>query len=123
MPEIGFNSSRKELRLVGTDWRNDMKMVSKGHPGEFNAFFRRSEDFPENFSIGLSYDPKDGSGEITLLRCNGPHGVFNGTFDPTHPHWGYHIHKNLCTVASLEGLSVFNPTEPAQASDQASLSD
>ena len=70
-----------------------MRLASSKHPGEFAAFFRRSEDFPENFSIGISYDPKDGSGEIILLRCNGQHGVFNGTFDPRHPHWGYHIHR------------------------------
>jgi len=70
-----------------------MKLLSEGRPGEFAAFLRRSDDFPENFSIGLIYDPKDGSGEVTLLRCNGQHGVFNGTFDPQHPHWGYHIHK------------------------------
>lgn len=56
-------------------------------------FLRRSDDFPENFSIGLVYDPKDGSGEITLLRCNGQHGVFNGAFNPNHSHWGYHIHR------------------------------
>jgi hypothetical protein len=53
-PKQVSTPQRKELRLVGADWRNDMKMVSKGRPGEFNAFFRRSEDFPENFSIGLS---------------------------------------------------------------------
>jgi hypothetical protein len=48
-----------------------------------------------NFSIGLTYHPKDGRPEITLLRCNGPHGEFNGTMggsDPAHPHWSSHIH-------------------------------
>ncbi len=70
-----------------------MKLIAEGRPGEFAAFLRRSDDFPENFSIGLLYDPKDGSGELTLLRCNGQHGIFSGTFDPKHPHWGYHIHR------------------------------
>jgi hypothetical protein len=69
---------RRELRLAGAHWRNDMKLVSVKVDGEFSAFIRRSDDFPENFSIGLNYDPKDGSGEITLIRCNGQHGVFGG---------------------------------------------
>lgn len=84
---------KRERRLVGADWRNDMRLVSAEHAGDFAVFLRQSEDFPENFSIGLVYDAKDGTGEITLLRCNGQHGVFSGTFDPAHPHWGYHIHR------------------------------
>ena len=83
---------KRDLRLVGAHLRKDMKLVGVNVDGEFSVFFRRSEDFPENFSIGLIYDPKDGSGEIVLVRCNGQHGVFGGTFDPNHPHWGYDIH-------------------------------
>ena len=67
--------------------------MSSRYPGKFRAFFRQSYDFPENFSVGLAYDPNDGMGETVLLRCNGQHGVFNGSFDPAHPHWGYHIHR------------------------------
>lgn len=68
---------KRELKLVGADWRNNMTLVASGRAGEFRVFFRRSEDFVEAFSVGLCYDPKDGSGEITLLRCNGPHGGSN----------------------------------------------
>jgi hypothetical protein len=41
------------------------------------------------------YRPKDGRQEVTLVRCNGQHGAYNGSssFDPDHPHWGYHIHR------------------------------
>ncbi len=59
----------------------------------FRAFLRRNEDFPENFSIGLVFLPGDGSGELTLLRCNGPHGTTNESFDPDHPHVDYHVHR------------------------------
>ncbi len=54
---------------------------------------RRSEDLPENFSIGLVFLPMDGSGELMLLRCNGPHGEYNDNFDPAHPHWDFHVHR------------------------------
>jgi hypothetical protein len=52
-----------------------------------------------------------------LLRCNGPHGVFNGTFDPTHPHWGYHIHE-ATEAAVATGLKPekYATSTPAYAS-------
>lgn len=85
----------KNLRLNGADWRNEAKMVATdGTKGTFSMFMRKNEDFPENFSIGLTYRPDDGTSEITLLRCNGKHGVFNGSgSDPNHPHFDFHIHK------------------------------
>ena len=105
---------RRDMRLAGAHWRNDMKLVAEKVDGEFQVFIRRSDDFPENFSIGLTYDPKDGRGEITLIRCNGQHGVFGGTFDPNHPHWGYHIHR--ATEASIvAGLRPENHAESTAA--------
>ena len=86
---------KRITKLEGANFRNDCKLIaSNGIAGEFGVFMRQNEDFPENFSVGLRYLPKDGRPEITLLRCNGQHGVFNSQgFDPTHPHWEYHIHK------------------------------
>ncbi|MBM3753477.1 MAG: hypothetical protein FJW38_05815 [Acidobacteria bacterium] len=84
---------KRDLKPAGAHSRNDMRLVASGLDGEFTAFMRRSIDFPENFFIGLIYDPKNGTGEITLIRCNGLHGVFGGSFDPDHPHWGNHIHR------------------------------
>jgi hypothetical protein len=73
---------------------NDAKLVASNEvAGEFLVFMRRNEDFPENFSIGLIYQPNDGSGEVVLLRYNGPHGSFNGgSGRASHPHWDYHVH-------------------------------
>ena len=68
-----------------------LKSVDGKH--EFKVFMRRNEDLPENFSVGLIFLPMDGSGELQLLRCNGPHGVFNGNFDTAHPHYDFHVHR------------------------------
>lgn len=85
---------KKEMKLFGAHWRNDAKLAaSDSLPGEFAMFMRKNEDFPENFSIGLIYNPHDGRGEIVLLRCNGKHGEFNRSFDPAHPHSDFHIHR------------------------------
>jgi hypothetical protein len=85
----------KSLRLNGADWRNDAKLLAiDGTKGIFSMFMRKNEDFPEDFSIGLIYRPEDGTSEITLLRCNGKHGIFNGgSGNPSHPHFDFHIHK------------------------------
>lgn len=81
------------MRIEGAHARNDAKLLADNISGEFRMFMRRSEDFPENFSVGLIYHSADDRGDITLLRCNGKHGEYNGNFDPDHPHYDYHIHK------------------------------
>ena len=95
-PKTILEPPKRELKLVGADWRNDMVLAASSNDlkGRFPVFIRKNEDFPENFSIGLRYVPRDDRGEIILLRCNGPHGNYNGTeYDARHPHWDYHVHK------------------------------
>lgn len=55
----------------------------------FRAFIRFNIKFPENFSIGLDFNPKDEKGTICLLRCNGSHGENKQI--PLHE--SFHIHK------------------------------
>jgi hypothetical protein len=81
------------MRLDRGHFRNDMRLKSTDGNLEFRVFLRRSEDLPENFSIGLAFVPRDGTGEIVLLRCNGPHGSYNDSFDQDHPHWDFHVHR------------------------------
>jgi hypothetical protein len=58
---------------------------------EFGVFISRNMYFQENFSIGLTYDPKEEKGKFCLLRCNGLHGETINT-----PHHSYfHIHNVL----------------------------
>ena len=94
--EISEAPSR-EMRKDGAHLRNDAKMTATdGTNGFFALFVRQSSDFPENFSVGLCYHPLDGRPELGLLRCNGKHGQFNrgnNAFDPSHPHWHFHIHR------------------------------
>lgn len=54
----------------------------------FSGFMNQNIAFPENFSVGLVYKPKEEKGSITLLRCNGMHG---GTIQNPH-HAFCHIH-------------------------------
>lgn len=55
----------------------------------FSAFGRYNAMFPENFSVGLVFFPKDEKGSYEILRCNGQHGEHM-----MFPHHNYfHIHK------------------------------
>jgi len=71
-PKEVSDPPKREMRLERAHWRNDAKLIaSNGLQGDFVMFMRKNEDFPENFSIGLIYNPHDGQGEIPLFRCNG----------------------------------------------------
>jgi hypothetical protein len=73
-------------------FRNDMQLTSRDGTLAFSVFLRRNRDFPENFSVGLCYWPKDMGRPIHLLRCNGPHGDSNRARSQS-PHFAYHIHR------------------------------
>ena len=92
-PKVISEAPKKDFKSNGAHLQKDMRLISEGVNGDFSVFFRQSTEFPENFSIGLMYHPNDGRESITLLRCNGPHGEYNGKLDPNHPHWDFHVHK------------------------------
>jgi hypothetical protein len=92
-PKVVTEPPKKEMRFERGSKRNDMRLQSKDGEKDFSVFIRVNEKFPENFSIGLEYHPKDGRGSIILLRCNGPHGDFETPSGTPVPHTQYHIHK------------------------------
>ena len=59
------------MRLDGKMKRNDMTLKSTDGKHSFRAFLRQSEEFPENFSVGLVYQPGEEPGSFQLIRCNG----------------------------------------------------
>ena len=103
--------------------RKDMTLRSLDGEWRFSVFMRVNERFPENFSVGLIYDPRDEAGDLTLLRCNGPHGEHdplattgdyrNSPMEDPQPHFGYHIHRARADVinAGLAPLKFAELTE------------
>ena len=90
---------KRTMRLDGSHWRNDAGLLATdGTVGEFGVFMRRSEDFPENFSVGLKYRPGDGRDTITLIRCNGRHSPLNAPGPALHT--TFHVHR--ASEAALE---------------------
>jgi hypothetical protein len=95
---------RRELKEEVAYFRNDAKLESAdGDKGEFPVFLRKNTAFPENFSIGLVFNPQDGQSSIILLRLNGKHGSFNKSFDPEHPHCAFHVH--IATEEAIKARS------------------
>lgn len=85
---------RKEMKADRGSLRNDMQLESLDGKMGFAVFMRINERFPENFSIGLNFIPRDEPGSFCLLRYNGPHGEhINAPIEEDHPHFGYHIHN------------------------------
>ena len=82
---------RKEMKSERGYLRNDMALESPDGKHRFRVFMRQSEEFPENFSIGLDYFPGEDPGSFCMLRCNGKHG---GTKVHAH-HAVFHIHRSL----------------------------
>ena len=76
-------------KLERGHYRMEFQLQSIDEEFYFNAFGRYNAMFPENFSIGLVYDPKHEKGSYEIVRCNGPHGEH--AMFPHHIH--FHIHK------------------------------
>lgn len=79
----------KGLKEERGNLRDSFTLKSPDGSYNFNCYIRKLTAFPENFSIGLDYIPKEEKGTIKLLRCNGKHG---GTIEFPH-HAECHIHK------------------------------
>lgn len=98
-PKQVVDPPRKEMRSERGHQRNDMTLGSLHGERRFSVFMRINEQFSENFSVGLIYDPRDEPGDLMLLRCNGPHGEHdNSPMEDPQPHFGYHIHRARADV-------------------------
>ncbi len=89
-PKQVVDPPRRAMHLDGKHKRNDMTLKSMDGKHSFRVFLRQSEVFPENFSVGLVYQPGEDPGSFQLLRCNGQHGG-----ERIHPHHAvFHIHRS-----------------------------
>jgi len=89
-PKQVVDPPRREMRVDGKHRRNDMTLKSIDGEHSFRAFIRQSEEFPENFSVGLVYQPGENPGSFQLIRFNGQHGG-----ERIHPHHAvFHVHRS-----------------------------
>jgi hypothetical protein len=99
---------RQDMRREGQMLRNEMALESLDGQHVFRAFMRQSHEFPENFTVGLDYLPKNEPKSFCLLRCNGMHGGHKA-----HPHHlNCHIHRGKAedVNAGLHDAQHIEPT-------------
>ena len=101
---------RLQMKSEGAYLRNEMILESLDGKHGFRVFMRQNRDFPENFSIGLDYVPKEEPGSFCLIRCNGVHGGHK-----VHPHHLHcHVHRTNAEDVNA-GLRVERHIEPTQS--------
>jgi hypothetical protein len=88
----------KEMKKERGHWKKSFGLESEDGEHRFTAFIRYNDEFNENFSVGLVYNPRDRRDKIHLLRCNGPHG---GTIEWDH-HDKPHIHRAKLEMVNQE---------------------
>ena len=93
--KVAIRADRKKLSFANRHRRNNIYLVSENGKYEYKFYLRQSEDFLEDFSVGLIWtNPANyieiSKSSVILLRCQGPH-------DGKEPlgsdiHHDYHIH-------------------------------
>ena len=94
-PKKIVDPPRRSPALANGHYQNGMILESLDGKHKFHAFMRQNAKFPEDFSVGLEYLPEDGSPDITLIRCNGPHWTEKDGWPTDDYHFHYHVHKAL----------------------------
>jgi hypothetical protein len=61
LPKQVSDPPTKNWRAEELHRRKDFGLVSKDGEARFRAFARQHIRFPENFSVGLEYEPEDGT--------------------------------------------------------------
>jgi hypothetical protein len=99
-----IETEHKDLKSNQGHKRNNFRLLSSDEKHQFSAFLRVNITFPENFSIGLVYQPVNDR-EIMLFRCNGPHHHKEKPNSEHHISYHYHIEKE---ENILEGINPMN---------------
>jgi hypothetical protein len=83
----------REFKEENRHRRKDMRLQDMGVERRmFGVFIRQSQEFAEDFSLGLVYLSQDGK-RMTMIRYNGQHDQSNDPYDLAKTHFQYHIHK------------------------------
>lgn len=109
-PKKAVKAERKRMLSVNRSLRNRVALISLDGSYTYDLFLRQSEDFLEDFSVGLIWTNADKhigvNKQIILIRLQGPH----DTGEPLGKdlHHDYHVHK--ITVADINERRYLRPS-------------
>lgn len=123
-PKRAIKADRRKMALENRHYKNKLDLLSIDKKYTFKMFMRRSDEFIEDFSVGLIWtNPQkyiDISKNIIMLRCQGPHdGKEPLGFDIHHD---FHTHEITATDIKENRLtkpSNRNSTDRFHSFDQA----
>jgi len=114
-----LKSDKKQMWLENRHYRNNFALESCDKKFSFRVFLRRSDDFIEDFSVGLVWLNASQYISITkpiiLLRCQGPH---DGKEEiGTNTHYSFHTHE-----ITVEDIASRRYTKPSKRSSTTAFS-
>jgi hypothetical protein len=121
-PKVTVRAERKKMTLSNRHKKNTVYLTSEDGRYEYKLFLRQSDEFLEDFSVGLIWtNPMHfidiSKNSVILLRCQGPH-------DGKEPlgadiHHDYHIHQ--ITMSDFEARRYQKPSGRTVSSEFSSF--
>lgn len=94
-PKQALKAERKRMICINRSFRNKVTLISEDGKYTYDLFLRQSEEFMEDFSVGLIWTNAEKhiniSKDIILLRFQGPHD--SGKPFGEDLHHDYHVHQ------------------------------
>lgn len=94
-PKKALKADRKRMLSVNRSLRNKVTLISEDGEYTYALFLRQSEEFMEDFSVGLTWTNAEKhlniSKDIILIRFQGPHDSGKPLGEDLHH--DYHVHQ------------------------------
>lgn len=121
-PKKAVRADRKRMVAVNRSLRNNVALLSEDDRYTYDLFLRQSEEFMEDFSVGLRWTNAAGfigvNKDILLIRFQGPHDSGKPLGEDLHH--DYHIHQ--ITTEDIRQRRYFRPSNFGSSKDFCSFS-
>lgn len=121
-PKKAIGADRKRMLSVNRSLRNKVALISVDGNYTYNLFLRQSEEFMEDFSVGLIWTNAAKyvgiNKEIILIRFQGPHD--SGKPMGEDLHHDYHVHE--ISVSDIKERRYLRPSNKGVSKEFSSFS-
>lgn len=120
-PKKAVGADRKRMVSINRSLRNKVSLISENGKYTYDLFLRQSEEFMEDFSVGLIWTNSakyiDINKPIILVRFQGPHDSGKPLGEDLHH--DYHIHET--TVEDIQSRRYRSPRNKMISKDFSSF--
>lgn len=94
-PKRAIGADRRKMLLTNRSYRNNVSLISLDEKYSFKMFLRQSDEFQEDFSVGLIWTNTEAyitkGKDVILIRYQGPHD--SGKPIGIDTHHDFHVHE------------------------------